>query len=611
MKLSAKYWAGIIAVLLLVMGLGARKLNADGLWYDEWWSIYIAGADTFNVSRSPADIWQRISTEDVWQAPLFAFTLAGWGSAVGWTEFATRALSLLAGMVALAGVFRLGWALSKRPAVGLGAAALLGTSVWFIYFLHELRVYMLLVLLTVLLVLLYRRLMYGQREPRGWAYIAFCLVTGLLANTHYFAVLVIGVLGLWHLGTLVKGRPNRRWWGVMGAWLISAFMLIPWLVNVQKAAVLTRNQQRAEADIHLMVRIIGDTLTAFSNTSVALLVILLAFSLLARRARWVWLIGGLLLVANLAGYLVFGLPELRYNMALLPFLALLAGFGLDELTKRRIPAILIVGLWAAGVVTLEGNFQIARIIQHWPPQPIREMARVLEPQVAEGDVILNLISADDISTLSATPMVYYMGGFGARIELVDNRFNPGVQPFAARVREAVGDASRLWLLNDPRWQPAEWSLMEYLLNEQDLYHCATAADREDLRIWGFARINDDAPAWRYGADIRLSSANTHIEEGTLQIWLAYRLAEAVPANTYSVGVYLMDAAGQVRWQYDMALPPVGRSCHAAEIPIGGFPAGEYTVHAAIYNWQTGERLVSTAPDSSESDLPAITSLSLD
>ncbi|MCA0457024.1 MAG: hypothetical protein LCI00_23840 [Chloroflexi bacterium] len=603
MKLPAKYWLGIIAVLLLSMWLGARKLNADGVWYDEWWSLYIAGADVFNVPRAPADIWQRISTEDMWQAPLFAFTLAGWGSAVGWTEYATRALSLLAGMVALAGLFRLGWTLSKQPAIGLGAAALLGTSVWFIYFLHELRVYMLLVMLTVLMLLLYRRLMYGQREPRLWAYAVFALVVGLLANTHYFALLIIGVLGFWHLVTLVNGRPTRRWWGAMSAWFIAGVMLIPSLINIQMAAELTRDQNRATPDAALIVRMAGDTLVAFSNTNVALLVILLAFSLLARRTRWLWLLGLLLLPLNLAAYTFFKLDELRYNMTLLPLLALLASFGLYELVKRRVPALLIVGIWVTAGLIVEGDFQFERIIQRWPSQTIREMAAVLKTQVEPGDVIVNLIGNEDNPGLASHPMVHYMGSFGARIEVVDSVSRPGVQPFAAWVRETADDANRLWLLNDPRWQSDQWSLMEYLLNEQDLYHCSTPADREDMRIWGFARINDNAPAWRYGESIRLSSANTHIENGVLNLWLMYQVGEAVLPNTYSVGVYLMDAAGQVQGQYDMGLPTNGRSCHAAVIPVAALPAGDYTVHAAVYNWQTGERLMSTAPDGDESDLP--------
>ena len=70
MKLSAKYWAGIVLLLLFVAWLGGRKLNADGVWFDEWWSLYVAGADVFHVSRSVGDIWQRIANEEAAAAVL-------------------------------------------------------------------------------------------------------------------------------------------------------------------------------------------------------------------------------------------------------------------------------------------------------------------------------------------------------------------------------------------------------------------------------------------------------------------------------------------------------------------------------------------------------------
>ncbi len=602
MKLSAKYWLGIILVLLLVTWLGARKLNADGVWYDEWWSLYLAGADVFHVSRSVGDIWQRISTEDVWQAPLYAYSLAAWGSAVGWTEFATRALSLLAGLIALAGIFRLGWTLAKRPLVGLGAAALLGTSVWYIYFLHEMRVYMLLVMFTVLLLLCYRRIMYGKREPHVWSYIALALITGLLVNSHYFAVLPLAVIGLWHFAQLVSIRPSRRWWGVIGAWVLSSVMLIPWLINVQRAAQPSQNQARVAADFALLLRVTNDTFTAFSNTSVALLILLLALSLLARPARWVWFTGLLMLALNLVAYYKFGLIELRYNMAVMPFLALLAGFGVDELAKRRIPPLLIVTVWIVSVFMLDGNFQMDRIIQHWPGQPIREMAQVLKPEVTKDDVIVNLIGDEDRSTLAAHSLVYYMGDFGARIEVVENNLRPDTQIFAARVRQAVGDANRLWLLHDPRWTTNEWNLFEYLLNEQNMYHCATLADRPNMLIWGFGKVTPNGQAWQYGDGIHLSLLSVpRIKDGLLQVWLGYQVDQQVPANTYSVGLYLIDSGNQVRAQFDRGLPTAGTSCQAIDLNAANLPVGDYHLQAAVYDWQTGKRLTSTAPDGTADD----------
>jgi hypothetical protein len=650
MKLAAKYWAGIVLLLLLVTWLGARKLNASGIWYDEWFSLYIAGADVFHVSRSLGDIWQRLSSEDVWQAPLYAYSLAAWGSAVGWTEFATRALSLLAGLVAVAGIFQLGWTIAKRPPVGLGAAALLGTSVWFIYFLHEMRVYMLMVMFTVLLLLFYRRVMYGQREPRLWHYLALGLITGLLINTHYFAVLAVGVLGLWHLAQLllvhsnphpqplsiswqrgenantktrkklvhqqhpaqlIEKRPMRRWWGVMGSWLLSGIMLAPAIINLQHILAPTNRQARVAADLSLLLHVTSDSLTAFSNTSVALLIVLLALSLFAGRARWLWLLGIPLLLLNLASYYLFGFVELRYNITVLPFLALLAGFGLDELGKRRVPAVLIVGVWAAGIITLDGNFQMDRIIQHWPGQPIREMAQALRPLVAPEDAIVNVVGDEDRSTLAAHSLVYYMGDFGAHIDVVENNLQPNVRAYAARLQKAAGEATRVWLLRDPRWVNSVWGLSEYALNQQNLYRCATVVYTPQMQIWGFGRVNPADKAWQMGDGIRLSTiGQPHVKDGLLQVWFGYQIDAKVPANTYSVGAYLLDVSGQVRAQFDGGLPATGTSCQAADMSVANLPAGDYQLRAAVYNWQTGERLQGTAPDGSASDLQNLGSVTL-
>ena len=246
-----------------------------------------------------------------------------------------------------------------------------------------------------------------------------------------------------------------------------------------------------------------DTFTAFSNTDVGLLALLLAFALLARRARPLWLIALVLLPLNLAAYYGFSLNELRYNMAILPLLALIAGFGVYELARRRIPPVLIVGIWVLSIIPLDGNFQLERMIQHWPNQPIEQMAQVLAPRVQPDDVIVNLLGDENRPTLALTPLMYYMGDFGARIEVVENSTIPGTQRFAERVRQAVGDADHLWLLYDPRWRSQEWTLFEYLLNEQNIYHCGTVADTQDMRIWAFGRVSDSTAARSFGDGINM------------------------------------------------------------------------------------------------------------
>jgi hypothetical protein len=68
-------------------------------------------------------------------------------------------------------------------------------------------------------------------------------------------------------------------------------------------------------------------------------------------------------------------------------------------------------------------------------------------------------------------------------------------------------------------------------------------------------------------------------------------ADNVVQGVYSVGVHLVDSAGQLVSQSDSGLPD-DRSfgCMGVTLPLENLAAGEYTLQVIIYDWQTGERL---------------------
>jgi hypothetical protein len=590
--------AGMIGLLLLLTWLGARELAANGVWYDEWWSLYIAGAPMFGDPLTVPEVWQRVTAEDPWQGVFYPSALAVWGRLVGWSDYAARALSLLAGVLAVAVIFRLGGAVARSARIGLGAAALAGTSIWLIHFLHELRGYTILVLGTALLLLAYYRLMHLRRAFWG-NYALMILAIGLLLNTHYYAALTVAALGLWHLGGLLRARPDRRWWGVLVAFALGGLLFLPWLGNLLRAIELTRSQSRAPADASLLWMTARDMVAAFSNGSPALLALLIAFSLIPARVRRVgfaWGLLALLLPLNLIAYSVLRVQELRYSLPLLPLLALTAAAGLAELARRRVPMILILLIWASGIVTTAGDFRMARTIQRYPDQPIREMAAVLRGRVQPDDVIVNLVDTENIPELARTPLEHYMADFGARLEVVEDRTYPGVQNFAARVREAVGGAPRLWLTGDPRWQIEQWPLFEYLLNEQQMYRCATLAETDTMRIEAYGRVTalDNLqiyPGARAGA-----IGAPYLAEKRLHVWLGFEIAPDFPRELYSVALHVIDAGG-LRAQADSALPERGLDCRYTALDLTPVPPGAYELRLVIYNWQTGERLPTTSGDS--------------
>ncbi|MBI5668088.1 MAG: glycosyltransferase family 39 protein [Chloroflexi bacterium] len=580
----------IVALLLFVTWMGARRLNAEGFWYDEWWALYNAGASDFGPPLSPIDIWKRVAAEDPWQIPGYFWVLSAWGNTVGWTEYAGRALSLLAGVLAVVVVYRLGWAISSQRWVAFGAAVAFGGSAWFIYYLHEMRVYTLYALLAALLLLLYRHIMNRKNPPGFPLYAALVLTAAALLYCHYFAVILVAAVGLWHVARLLRRRPDRRWWTMLACLVLAGLMLLPWLSNAFTAIRMAQRAQRVTFEGAEVLTVAGNMVYAFSSTSVALFALLAIFSLGHRAARGVWLLTITVLAGSLAAYQLFHIGDIRYAIGLLPLLALIAGLGFQALAARRVPLPVLAGIWIAGALLADDDFRLNGLF-NLPPQPIREMAAVLAPHVGEGDVIINHLGSDMIRVLHIYSMQRYLGSTPARLEMVDMRSLPSVQAYARRVREAVGDAQRLWVIYAPRWPSSEWSLFVYLLNEQNLFPCATLADDDEMRVLAFGRVENPASAARFGdmIEAQLIGAPRKLG-GVFQVWLGFEINRNIPPDTYSVTLDMVDDRGAPRGQHNYDLPAPGRGCYLAEIPIEDLPPGRYRLEMAVYDERTDDQL---------------------
>ncbi len=599
---SLRHWLLLVGLLLVVTWLGARNLNADGLWYDEWWSLYDAGAGYFGAPLSPIDIVNRLASEDPWQLPGYPWILSAWGNGVGWSEYLARVLSLLAGGLAVAVVYRLAWEMSRQHIAAFGAAATLGTSTWLVYYLHEIRGYTIIVLLAALLLLLYWHII---QRPRGiLTYAAFLLTMIALIYIHYFCAFFVAVLGLWHLTRLRHGLRNRHWWMTLACFVVAGLTLLPFVANALRAAAIVQTQDRAQVDLVRLISIVGDMLYAFSNTSVALLALLAFFSLRSRVAQWLMVFTVVLLALDMAGYYFLKVDEIRYAMSVLPLLALIAGFGIYELSKLHVPPALLVAIWLVSALVIDRNFEVRSILNRTQPQPVREMAQILAPRLEDGDVVLNILGVDNMGSLQLHPIVWYFADLPGRVEVLEIETRPSVQNYVERIGQAVGDAQRVWVTYDPYWISTEWSLLMYWLNEQDIYQCTTIQDDEQLRVLAFGRLTDDAPVFRYGSGIEVQLVGQiNVRDGVLRVWLGFSLPPDVPPGTYSAALHVEDSSGQLRAQSDYGLPDAARSCRMVEIPLNQLPEGEYRLRTIIYDWRTGERLMATTPDGESVENP--------
>jgi len=595
---------GMALLLLLVTWLGARDLNRDSLWYDEHWSIYDAGGAHFE-RRSPAQIWDGVAERNPWQAPGYFFALAGWGALVGWSEVAGRALSLFVGLLAISWTYRLGNAMGGRL-VGLAAAMTLGTSAFFVHYLHELRGYTFYALFASLAVWAYWRVL-NRRATRG-VYIGLLAALIGLFYTHYFAALVVVLLAMIHfvLGVhvLLRRRVSasilrpRDWWLVTALMALSFLAFLPWLGVTLRATELISGDEIRQALAMSPSQIVQNLLYLFSSGSIALFAVIAFFALRARsRAMtlvWAWLFGVLALALLVNAWLAI-LAEDRYLMALYPALALVAGFGVFGLKRAGVPPALILGVWIiAGMWnSADPNFRNGKLHPPFWYLPWHELADAVQPHVQDGDTIIMHLP-DVVWRWMHNPLAaYYVGQFPGDHAQMESLPGMTDADYTALERAYVDEARRVWFAYDPGQPPSRRTLFEQTLGDEGFTHCATPADTSEIHLDLYARVPPLAEAHeRFGDGIGLTLVE-HLPvrvSDTLTVLTGWTVASAVPPEVYSFGMHVTDAAGTLVTQFDAGLPPAGASCLPVVVNTGNLPPGVYTLNALVYNWQTGERL---------------------
>ena len=201
------------AILVLAAALRLARVDATDLWLDEACSVHYATLDW-------GDLWSAF--DDEIHPPLYYLALRAWGVAFGWSPVAARALSLLAGLLAVAAT----WRLARRllGPVGAGVAALvLAVTPLGIYYGVEARPYALATLVVTLAV--DRWLAWLQHRRRRDA-VAYALLLAVAPYLHYFSLFVVPLvpLALW-----VRRGSRRPADAALAVLPLVAF--VPWLLR--------------------------------------------------------------------------------------------------------------------------------------------------------------------------------------------------------------------------------------------------------------------------------------------------------------------------------------------------------------------------------------------
>ncbi|MCB0076468.1 MAG: glycosyltransferase family 39 protein [Anaerolineales bacterium] len=209
----------IFAFTLLAAALQWWVLDAQSLWYDEGFSIWLA-------QQAPAEIIAR-TANDI-HPPLYYLLLHGWMTLTGSSEWTVRFFSAFFGTLSVPLIGRLGHRLLRSPRAATFAALLTALSPLWLWYAREARMYTLLLVLVTALGWLWPEVA-ERRKPRWGGIVRFAALALLAVYVHFYAWFVVAAFAFATLLAWLGARPDaavRRW---LLAFAMPLVAYLPWL----------------------------------------------------------------------------------------------------------------------------------------------------------------------------------------------------------------------------------------------------------------------------------------------------------------------------------------------------------------------------------------------
>ena len=620
-RVSGPVWVWAILPLLLAAALVIPLLDADSFNGDEPSSLLAAGLLRIGEPHSFQAVWDTIKELSPEQALGWPMLLSLWVRIFGWSEPAIRSLSLFAGLLALAWVYRAGRDFFSARA-GLFATLLFSASVFLHTYMAHARAFTLIALFAMPCLWCYWRLTSHPR-PSRWASAGLLLGAAGLLWSHYIGALLLPVLGLYHLlfaprtashppvtngRAPVKNRKTRRWWWPVLLLLLAALSATPQLSVFERGLGRTvANEglrERSLSGMELFTRFLQHLSNGLVNPSPpdeALLIFLplalLLLSLRMRRAgdqagRLLAFASVMLLTVVVLGNAAFRFVSenrVRYLMPLWPMTALLAGAGLHRLAGKRRRLVagllalwLVYGAWLT--IATEFRNELGWFRNHPDSQRTWRAMRELIPAS-------DLVVIDKTLYALVTARQLYLP-YRTVVSRMDERLADLMPLHTAE--------PSIWLLYNSSLSQAERSFierdggLERILCERVLH---PALDEREFRLERYdlhtsENCPDSPVRLEFDGGIRLIGPRTEVRDGQLLLDAHFHSSddEQLLAN-YSLAVHIIDRrTGERVAQDDTGVGPGSFVQLRSEIDVSALPAGEYVLRVALYNWQSGARL---------------------
>ncbi len=594
--------AAVFLCLLLFFLINASQLNDRPITVDDLDTIKHLYGWSYKESFDLAQTAQSVSTLSPQHAPAYYLILNIWSGLAGDDLFQARLLSVYFALLSVALVYRLALLTGNRRAA-LAAPLVLAFFAYFQYYAQIARVYPLLILVCGWLLWAYWQCVYARRRTR-WQWLSLFLAAAFIVYIHYFGIVIIAAIGLYHLIFAPRGSQWFQAPAIMAAAILPfAF----WLPTAMRGFMESGD---ALADTALILPEAALTVLRIYANGLWFLP-LMAFAALVNYRRRLERAEIYFVTVAMAVFLIFLLVNeitpilaerrMRYTLALALPLGLALAIALGRLPgwSKLAPPLLLIWIGSSFAFANSQDLEIytnrRSLDQHLLPH-LQDF--IYEADVLPGHNELILSYHPKATNKTKLFLQYYRTRLRDWADVAhmsvdaDGRLliNSAYSTFASP--EAISEHSNgIWLAHNPAETSPEdlerlfgWLPERYKFCKRYLEKPKNIIDHFLKREIPCDLVNAEQPlAIHYSSGAALANLTHTMTSDSLAVYLRWaHTLEAV--DSFTLQIFAED--GRKARQFDRVISrdPID----IARFDLAELPAGQYVVQLIVYEFATGE-----------------------
>lgn len=602
------HWAWLVPFLLLFTFIVGTRLDVDGFWYDEVFTVRNAGGAAYSEASLTA-LYASIQADDPYQAIGYPFVIAVWGALVGWSEFALRVSSLLFALIGMALSYRVGRDATQSSAVGILTAIIFGFSTFTIYYAHELRAFTFVTIFAGLVLWSYGHIL---QKPSRAAYAWFVVAGAGLLYAHYYAAMLLIALAVYHVLFVPK---NRNWFFVPLCGVLMAVAFVPQLPIFLEG--FTRFDADNVAGVAMSPISVIDSLLYYIGNGwgiITLVLMLISIFVAYRQTKPLQMIvaiaffGTAVLIISNQLLNILELARLRYAIFLwipfavslsasIMFIAHYLGTLIKNKSARIALVLLLPTLWFANAILANYTEGFSAGIEGTETPRLRSITNVLREDGSRFDLFAFYNGTSAQAWYIQDTLTYSTWNIPMPTITTASLYDPLNEDNRITTDAQINSVQRVWYGVNRTFGLNQVHDDFVARMDDDFVLCDTPVMNDELSLTLYARSHVYCNQSDLAGSVSIENFTlvdyiVYPEDETIFTQLAWRLDETVIPDSHSVSIQLQDETGAMLASQDVGIPYDRFVPMQITINRDDLPAGDYTVSLILYNWQTGERLSS-------------------